>query len=170
MTVKWIGAMLIICTCGGFGFHLSSLQKREETMLRELIEALEYISCELECRLTPLPQLCRKASANSKGKISSVLALFAQELDLQITPDTGICMAAVLDRSHAIPESIMQLLQQLGASFGRFELNGQLKELSSLHRTCSERLTKLNTNKETRYRTYQTLGLCAGAALAILFI
>ena len=34
----------------------------------------------------------------------------------------------------------------------------------------SAALSRLETNRENRLRSYQTLGLCAGAALAILFL
>ena len=35
---------------------------------------------------------------------------------------------------------------------------------------CDRELESLGKNGEERLRSYQTLGLCAGAALAILFV
>ena len=47
---------------------------------------------------------------------------------------------------------------------------GQLLGLEEQRRRCNAELEKLNAGKEDRLRSYQTLGLCAGAALVILFI
>lgn len=170
MTLKWIGAILIVCACGGFGVHLSAVQKREEKALRELMSIMEYISCELQCRLTPLPQLCRLAAQNHSGNIAKVFDLFARELDMQISPNAGISMSSALSQCPAVPEGVAQLLHQLGSSLGHFDLEGQLKDLNSIQSLCAERMRYLSENRDTRYRTYQTLGLCAGAAIAILLI
>lgn len=170
MTVRLIGAILVICACGAFGFYMSAAQKREEAILRELVKTLDFIANELQCRLTPLPLLIRQTSHHCTGKLKKILELFAMELEMHISPNADICMNSVLCRITDIPDSASQILKQLGSSFGVFQLDGQLKELSSLRKLCSERVVSLSKDKEKRYRSYQTLGLCAGAALAILLI
>ena len=50
-----------------------------------------------------------------------------------------------------------------------FDLAGQLKSLKALQRACQDALVSLERDKDVRMRNYQTLGLCAGAALAIIF-
>ena len=68
---------------------------------------------------------------------------------------------------------IILLLQQmllLGKSIGRFDMDGQIKGLEAVRQDCRRRLDELSKDRDTRLRSYQTLGLCAGAALAILFI
>jgi hypothetical protein len=62
------------------------------------------------------------------------------------------------------------VLRELGQSLGRFDLNGQLLGIAAVRNTCRSKLQQFEKNKEVRLRSYQTLGLCAGAALAILFI
>ena len=36
MSSKWIGAMLIVGSCGGFGLSITLHQKQEEAMLTQL--------------------------------------------------------------------------------------------------------------------------------------
>ena len=60
--MRWIGAMFILTSCGGFGFSIAYNYRQRERLLLQLFNALEMMSSELEYRLTPLPELSRKAA------------------------------------------------------------------------------------------------------------
>ena len=170
MSYKWIGAIMIVLGCGGFGFSLAAAHRREESTLRQLISALDFMECELQYRLTPLPDLCREAAGEQKGCIRDVLQNLAVELDTQISPDVDRCMKASLSKVDDIPNRTRRALEELGKTLGRFDLTGQLKGLEQVRSSCRSEMESLNTNRESRLRSYQTLGLCAGAAVAILLI
>ncbi len=170
MEYKWIGAVLIILGCGGFGFSLAAQHRREESALRQLIAALEYMTCELQFRMTPLPELCIQAGQERTGSVRQVLLSLAQRMQTQASPDVAGCMNAVLAESEGLPMYARKNLAQLGTTLGRFDLNGQLKGLESARESCRRDLASLENNRDARLRSYQTLGLCTGAALAILFI
>lgn len=170
MNYKWIGAIFIIFSCGGFGISLARTHRREESTLRQLISALDLMECELQYRLTPLPELCRQAGLESRECIRTVLLKLSQELEAQIAPEVSICMRAAISGVKDIPPKTAQALDKLGSSLGRFDLPGQLKGLESLRSDCRRTLEELNRNKDQRLRSYQTLGFCAGAALAILLV
>ena len=143
---------------------------KEERTLRQILSAIHYIECELQFRLTPLPQLLRQASAQSSGTTSAVLGGLANELENQICPDVSCCMDAVLSRQKNVPRWAGEAFLLLGRGLGRFELQGQLKELECVRSECERYLGELESNRDVRLRSYQTLGLCAGAALAILLL
>lgn len=170
MMYKWIGAILIVAGCGGLGFSLAAAQVREEKLLRQLISALDYMECELQYHLTPLPDLCRQCSQNARGSISAVFQTLSEELAAQIAPDVGSCMRVSLEQVSDLPHSVRNILDMLGRCLGRFDLTGQLKGLEAARGECRRTLKNLTANKEPRLRSLQTLGLCAGAAIAILFI
>lgn len=170
MNYKWIGAILIIAGCGGFGIMLAAAHRREEGALRQLISALDLMECELQYRLTPLPDLCRQAGQESKGCVREVLLYLAGELEAQVAPDVGSCMSAALSMVKDIPSRTEDALALMGQSLGRFDLTGQLKGLEAVRSSCRRELENLTANKDVRLRSYQTLGFCAGAALAILFL
>lgn len=170
MSIRLAGAILVILGCGSVGFRIAAAYCYEEKILRQLLNALDYMQCELQYRLTPLPDLCRSVGAAAKGKIGEVFARFAEELDAQITPDVSNCMECVLLSCENLPRMSLQALQHLGRSLGRFDLDGQLLGLEATRRTCRESLEELTQDKPLRLRSYKTLGLCAGAALVILFI
>ena len=61
-------------------------------------------------------------------------------------------------------------LRNLGISLGRFDLPGQLQGIHTARGECQSALDRLCSNRDNRLRSYETLGLCAGAALAILLL
>lgn len=170
MTIKWIGAILIIIGCGGVGFSIAAAHRAEERQLQILIGALDYMQCELQYRLTPLPELCRQTAAQAGGAVRAVFTVLADELENQISPDVSCCLTAALSKIPDIPKYTQASLRNLGKTLGRFDLDGQLLGLEAVRQECRRNLDSLTANRETRLRSYQTLGLCAGAALAILFI
>lgn len=170
MTGKWIGAVLVICACGGAGSAIAAASRREEGTLRQLLAALDYMECELQYHLTPLPDLCRQAGQESRGEVRRVLLELASQLDSQIAPDVHCCMRGALAYCEGLPRRLRVAFEQMGTSLGRFDLEGQVKGLEAVRVHCRRELDSLSQNRDTRLRSYQTLGLCAGAALAILFV
>ena len=170
MYLKWIGAVCVIVSCGGFGFSLASQQIRRMHLLRNLISVLDSMDCELRYRCTPLPQLCRVSVHKNHGILLKIFNALADELESQITPNPERCMASVLDRDESIDIVVRNILMDFGTNLGRYNLEGQLRGLEETRIACQNQLTVLMQNKERRLRSYQTLGLCAGAAIAILFV
>lgn len=168
--LKWFGALWIIVGCGSVGFAMSAAHRKEEKTLRQLISALDFMQCELQYRLTALPDLCRLTAAQCSGALRIVFQSLACELEDQISPEVFHCMNAVLAKVPELPKQTGDALRILGRSLGRFDLDGQLLGLENTRQNCRSILEKLSENREVRLRGYQTLSLCAGAALAILFL
>ena len=102
--------------------------------------------------------------------IQEIFFSLATELESQIAPDPERCMASVLGRSKDLEEVVSEALMELGSNLGKFDLEGQLLGLNQTKAFCKDRLNELTQNKTQRLRSYQTLGLCAGAAIVILFV
>lgn len=167
---KMIGAVLIIAACSGVGFSIAAAHRKAEQALQQLIRALEFMSSELQYRLTPLPHLIRMAAKQTQGVIRTALAALSQELEQQISPDAHSCMAAAVKKTEKLPDAAKRNLLLMGSSLGRFDLQGQLGGLESVRQLCKRDLDGLQGNRDVRLRSYQTLGICAGVALVILFI
>lgn len=170
MDCKWIGALLIIAGCGAFGLGLCARHRMEEETLLKLIRALDYMACELQFRMTPLPDLCRMAGGESGGIVKEVLSRLAIELDAAEDSEVSGCLSRVLHGMGDIPKRTEEKLRLLGNSLGRFDLEGQKSGLDAVRSACRRDLEELNRNRDSRLRSYQTLALCTGAALAILLI
>ena len=169
MHMRYAGALLVIAGCGGFGFSMAAAYRREEHLLRQLRNALQYMYCELQFHMTPLPELSRKAGQASGGMIGNLFMKLAENLEIRQELDASACMSRVLETSD-LPPRLRILLERMGTTLGHFDLEGQLRGLEEIRSLCSQEMASLSEGKEDRLRSYQTLGLCAGAALVILFI
>ncbi|MDD6200469.1 MAG: stage III sporulation protein AB [Firmicutes bacterium] len=168
MTFKWIGAILVTIGCGGCGFQMAASCRREERLLDRMVRSLSFMECELEYRATPLPQLCRLTGDQAGGELQRIFRSLAEELEGQIAPNASCCMEAALTQIRGLPESLREICSDLGKGLGCFDLEGQRKELETVRLRCLSELETLRASRDARLRCYQTLGLCAGAAMAIL--
>ncbi len=170
MIHKWIGAMLVIVASGGFGILLAREQLREERLLKQLSEILQYMESQLAYRLTPLPELCREAAALMSGPLGQVFGHLTHALEQTISPEVSGCMLEALSKSPVMPPVTSETLRSLGNALGRFDLSGQRKGLLTIRGECQRKLLDLRKNRSERLRSVRTLGFCAGAALTILLI
>ena len=167
--LRLMGAGCIVAGSGAFGFAMAAASRREERQLRQLLGALEFLSCELSYRLTPLPNLCRGAAEGRGGAVSEFFQRLAAELEKQAEPDVQSCVRSIQARME-LPASVRHILGELGQTLGRFDLPGQLRGLELSIRETEQALRIIREGAPERRRSWQTLGLCVGAALAILFV
>lgn len=167
--LRVIGAVCITAGCGSFGFAMAAAGRREERQLEVLLKSLEYMSCELNYRQTPLPVLCRAAATGERGCVPSFFRELARELEKGEAPDVQVCVYEVLQRLQPAP-ALRKQLRELGATLGRFDLPGQLRGLESVISSTGDALLRYRDGAPERRRSLQTLALCAGAALAILLL
>lgn len=168
MNLKLIGSIMVIVACGAVGFGKATAHRKEEKLLRQLIDSIQRMIRELQYRICSLPELCRVVGQDIGGDVGGVFVELSAELERQIAPDVALCMQAALENRESLPESVQEHLLRLGGCLGRFDLSGQIQCLESVCHQCQEALDKLNVDKDARLRGYQTLGLCAGFGLAIL--
>lgn len=167
--IRLVGAGMIIFGCGGFGFSMAAFNRREEARLAALNAGLEYMICELSYRQTALPELCRGAAQISGGAVGAFFSALAAQLEKQLAPDVQVCVYEVLEQLGTAG-ILRRLLLETGAILGRFDLSGQLRGLEGAIRSTELELRRIRDGASQRRRSYQTLGLCAGAAIAILFL
>lgn len=167
--MRLLGAALLMAGCGGFGFSLASAQRREARMLRHLISVLQEMEWELKYRMTELPELCQIAADSSTGSLRAVFGELAEKLRRREVSDISGCLNGILEKRE-LPRHVCRNMKQLGCSFGRFDLEGQLQGLEAVRCQCRKDLEEILENSTQRLRNYEILALCAGAALVILFI
>lgn len=170
MSIKWMGVIFVVGSCAGVGFSAALAYEKQEKILYQLLHILNYMACELQYRLLPLPELCRQASGECGGTVRRVLLALAEKLDCQMEPDVQSCMQSVLQTVPMPSRMIRRMFLMLGRSLGRFDLTGQLRGLEEVRAACERELKPLVQQKQNAIRSYRTLGICAGAALAILLL
>ena len=170
MSIKGIGAILLITGCSCVGISIVHGHRREVLTLKELIKALYFMENMLQFNLCPLPDLCRQTGTRASGTTREIFFNLARELDWQAAPDAYSCMYEALSKSQVVSPAVKSHFLRLGLSLGQFDLPGQVRELSAIRSDCEQELHQLTQNQDTRLRSCQTLCICSGIALAILFI
>ena len=170
MKYRWIGAILIITGCGGWGVSLARAYRYQELLLLKLQSILQMMRWELSYRLTPLPELCRNTAKSTTGPLRRIFSLLSVKLQNHVQPDASGCMMEVLKQFDSLPPKVKRILRHLGRILGRYDLEGQLQGMDVIIEECRREHSILEKDREIRMRSYRTLGICAGVALVILFI
>lgn len=170
MQLKIVGAVLVVAGCGGWGLLMANAYRKQEMLLRKLTNLLRMMQWELRYRLTSLPELCTMAARDSSGVLRDLFRDLARELDSRNESEAAGCMNAVLSRYDTLPPKVRRILRHLGRNLGRFDLEGQLEGMFCVIGECKQELQNLRKDRELRIRSYQTLTLCAGFALVIIFL
>lgn len=149
---------------------MASEYRRLEQCLTQLENGLEIMQCQMEYRLTELPELCGILSSACAGPVGRVFGSLGKELSQADALDVSACMVLALERNPELPESVRNLFRQLGRGLGKLELTGQLRDLDALKEAVERQLEQVRRDKPGRLRCYRALGLCGGAALAIVLL
>ena len=170
MSLKILGAILVLIASAGLGMKMSISYIKQERQLDELIQALSYVKCELPYRLTPLPAQFDNCGNMTSGAMQILFRNAKEELDSQISPNAKCCLLAAIDKTQELMPAARQALERFAQTLGQFDVDGQLLGITETIVFCEEQLQKLKNDHPNRIRNYQTLGLCAGAAIVILFV
>lgn len=160
---------MIILSATWVGLRSAQAVRCEMRLLRQLQRAIELMQCEIGSKLTPVPELCELVSNALSGPMRQYFAAFAQRLRLQQELSVHAAFGCVL-AGGALPQSVLQLLLELGSVLGCYDAHEQLQLLDGLLQRLKQALQQLQQGSAARCRSYQVMGVCAGCALAILLI
>lgn len=170
MTIRILGAILILLGCGGAGFLLAAACKQETTSLKNFIQSMNIMESELRYRKTPLPFLCHYIAATQSGVLRTYFFQLENELQQQIQPDASACAVLALNKTPHVPKTLNEIIIQFARSLGEFDLEGQLLGIQAVRNEAIMRFKLMSKDQEQRIKNYRTFGVCAGAAIIILFI
>ena len=80
MSTKWMGAVFVLVSCGGFGAGIAGGYRRRERLLRQLMNVLENMEAELGYHLIALPELTKQAAGDAGGILRDVFLNLTREL------------------------------------------------------------------------------------------
>ena len=149
---------------------MAAAYQKEEQALRQLARALDLMHSELRANQTPLPQLCRILARATHGGVSRVFRGLEAQLSGPDSVAPGIGMLRAVQQAGEVPSLARDILLRLGGSLGRYDLEGELQGVERARQETQRQLNQLEDGKEGRLRGSRTLGICGGAALAILLI
>lgn len=172
MIAKWFGALLILGGASAAGFGASLHVKRTYAQLHQLRRALELMKCELCYTMTKLPQLMQVVADATQGGISRLFSRISEKLrECSSAPTEELVQQAICETpSLSLPPEILSGLHELGATLGRYDLDGQLRLLELLLTQIAQLADTADAERRARCRSYEVLGICTGLALIILMV
>ena len=167
---KLAGAGLILAASLWAGFHAALRLRRTHETLRDLATSLELMSGEIAFAATPFVPLCRRAG---EGKCETVRRFFnflAGEAEKTDFVCEGLTRRGCRASGMVLPEPALSALERLFDGFGRFDRDGQLRQLRMVTGELAALSGELYEQMDGRCRTYEVLGLTAGAAVVVLVL
>lgn len=168
--MKTLGCILLLCASAWFGLGAVGGLKARTEQLRAFLGALEEMERELDCRLTPMPELLGQL-AGTEGPVGDFFALCAGELDrLGEQSFAALWSGALTAADLCLDGEDLRPLLELGASLGRYDRDSQCAALVQARARLEQRLDQAEERRERLGRVYGALSLAAGTFLIILLV
>ena len=169
MMIRMLGAGLTLLSGALYAIRFTKEHRLKEAYFEELLMILEHFLWELQTNLSPLNICCQVASCSGKGKMSQIMAQLAHYLVQGSGQSPETCMDLVLE-GQDIPLVLRHRLHQLADTLGRYDLSGQIGGIRAVQELCRRDLHALTVQRAKNVKSCQALGLCTGAAVAILLL
>ena len=116
-------------------------------------------------------ELLAQAGAQTEGAVGAVFSRCAAELRRR-TSTVQFAMQTALSHTPglALPQSAQRALLALSASLGKFDVDGQCRAIDLAAACVGEALEDVEQASRARCRSYRTLGVCAGLAIAVILL
>lgn len=168
--LRILGAAFVVCSSAWVGFASARRLRRSGRELEGLRAALEQMDGELRCSEPTYAAVCARLSETASGAVARFFSALAADASASDFEPIGATRRAVEQSGLDLPPAAFLALEQLFDGFGRFDLAGQLRQLALAREALSHQAVRLREQTEAKCRSYEVLGLCAGAAVLILVV
>ena len=166
--LKMAGILFVVLGASGAGVSMAAGVRRTTSVMRQLLAALEQMKNEIAYRKTALPELMRILSLESHGVVAEFFTNVANDLCSHRETTAGAIIRKHLPPAPIFPANVRQILLQLGNSLGKYDVDSQLQGIELAISRLRNLLDAWQAEQQSRVRSYCTLGVCAGAAIAII--
>lgn len=167
--IRLIGAVLTLLAGGGYAVVIGKEHRKKEGYYEQLLLILEHLSWQLQTSLAPLPVCCGEAAVCGRGKMAALFAHLSRKLENGGEDSAAACMVGCVAEQD-FPLQLNQRLLQLGDTLGRYDLTSQVAGIQTIMELCKRDLQALSAERTKTVKSCQALGLCTGAAVAILLL
>lgn len=169
--LRLMGALLVAGAAAYIGFSAARrLGERVET-LRGFLAALQFMADELECRLTPMPELLARLRQEGAEAVRPFFAACERKMNrLGDVHFSEIWSSALTYCRLPLEAEDQETLLVLGRLLGRYELEAQLRGLGAATRELTRALERAEADRLRLGRLYRTLGLGAGVMLVLILL
>lgn len=171
--LKYLAILMMFIICTYIGFYVGDRYKGRSDSLSEIQKFLVLLNNEVIYINTALPEPLKNISNKISGDFSKVIYNMALSLEEGTVNSVYRCFTDnynLYGLNMNLKESDFKILSDFFKALGETGVIGQEKILNlaseSIKINSAEALSEYKINT----KMYRTLGMCAGAVLAILFI
>jgi len=166
--VKILGISFIALSSAAVGFQMSAMLRKRCALMRELDNLLQLLEQEIVTCGTPLPHAFALLSASTDGIWENVFSGIAKEMDKNRWATPHEAAQIVLNQVH--DRDISEIMLPMMKKMGKYNIEAQTQGIESARRQLRMILQELEQERKMKSKTFQTLGICTGLAVAILLI
>ena len=169
--LKILGLLCVVGSASAVGFGFAAGVRRQAEQLRALQTALGQMKSETAYRMTPLPELLSQVGADTDGAVGALFSRCALELRRR-TSTVQFAMQTALAHTPglSLPQSARRALLALSGALGKFDVDGQCRAIDLARSRVDEALEDVELASRARCRSYRTLGMCTGLAIAVILL
>lgn len=170
--LKLIGLSLILTASGAAGFGLAGRIRRQQVQTLALLDALLRLRHELQYRLTPLPEAFELLGESANAPIGAFFSRLSESLSGAQPCSVGYACRQALRNTPGmyLSAGTQRTILSLFDTLGTYDLDGNLQLLDLALARERDELRTLQAGAAARCRTYVTLGICTGLAVAVILL
>lgn len=170
--IKLLGTAMIVLGSGSAGFGFARAVRVQLRQLNALLAALETMKSEIEYRLTPLPELCAVLAQGDEPATAGFFRACAAQMEADRCLPPQLAIQRAMERAQEMKWSARtrETVRNLAFSLGKFDLGGQLRAIELAQERLRAELAEVQAGSRARCRSYETIGICAGLALAVILL
>lgn len=166
--LKVIGITVIIAVTSFAGGYFSSLLKSRAVMLKKLNYMLEEILVLLRYRSATVYEIAEALAADER--FSEFKFLEKVKPDKEKSFRQSWCEAAESCKIYGLKKCDTELLMDVGRKLGASDLDGQISVIKLWQTELSAAISSAEADYIGKAKLYRTLGVLAGAFIAIMLV
>lgn len=170
--MRLFAALLILIGTSTVGFGACFSAAREIRQLRQLQAALTVMKNEMTYKAAELPQMLCTMKQTVGGSVGAWLALCGEKMLAEpMAEPAGIIMEALENTPElCFARSARNTVFTLAGQLGSYDTEGQLRAIALAEKELTEQTKLLEESRTERSRSYKTLGICSGLAIAVILL
>lgn len=166
--MKYLGILFIVCSTTYMGFHLANGFRIRRKQLMQFLRCLPIIRNEIAFCGTPIPKIFRLISEHTEGEVHEVFGNVSNKMEKNKTMTPAEAMEETLTaRKYTC---LVPRLLELADKLGNYDLEAQITGIDQVRSQAELQMAELEQERAQKGKVYESLGICAGLALAILLI
>lgn len=168
LLIKWTILIAILCFSTMLGKAFANQYKDREKELKQVRSAFNMLKTKISYTYEPLPQIFLEMGTDFEGEIGHLFQLASIKMkELSAGEAWKYSLEHVRTNLKAEDKKVLENLENL---LGRTSIEGQLSEIELIEQFLEKQIEIAEEERRKNEKLYRSLGIMAGAMIAIILI